>query len=54
MPKEKRDGTKVSYIIANDILKELEDFCERTGRTKTKVIEMALRKFLEEHRDDEE
>ncbi len=53
MAKEKRDATKVSYIIDNEILRELEDFCERTGRTKTKVIELALRKYLEEHRDDE-
>lgn len=50
--KEKRDATKVSYIIDNHILTDLSEFCERTGRTKTKVIEMALRQFLEEHKDD--
>lgn len=52
MAKEKRDATKVSYIISNELLKELEEFCERTGRTKTKVIEMSLRLFLDEHKDD--
>ena len=54
MAKEKRDATKVSYIIDNEILKNLEEFCEKTGRTKTKVIEIALRKYLEEHKNDEQ
>lgn len=52
MPREKRDATKVSYMIDNELLKRLEDFCERTGRTKTKVIEMAISLYLEEHKDD--
>ena len=52
MAREKRDATKVSYLIDNTILKQLEDFCERTGRTKTKVIEMALVLYLNEHKDD--
>ena len=52
MAREKRDATKVSYMIDNELLKQLEDFCERTGRTKTKVIEMALKLYLEEHKND--
>ena len=52
MAKEKRDATKVSYMIDNKLLKQLEDFCERTGRTKTKVIEMAIKLYLEEHKND--
>ena len=52
MAKEKRDGTKVSYIISNDILKELNEFCEKTGRTRTKVVEMAIRLFIEQHKED--
>ncbi len=52
MAREKRDATKVSYMIDNELLKQLEDFCERTGRTKTKVIEMAISLYLEEHKDD--
>ena len=50
MAREKRDATKVSYMIDNELLKQLEDFCERTGRTKTKVIEMAISLYLEEHK----
>ena len=52
MAREKRDATKVSYMIDNELLKQLEDFCERTCRTKTKVIEMAISLYLEEHKDD--
>ena len=54
MAKEKRDATKVSYIISNPLLKELDDFCDRTGRTKTRVIEMALKAYLDAHKDDKE
>lgn len=53
MPREKKDGTKVSYIIDSSLLSELKEFCERTGRTKTKVIELAIRKYLDEHRNEE-
>ena len=52
MAREKRDATKVSYMIDNTILKQLEEFCERTGRTKTRVIEMAIALYLTEHKDD--
>ena len=52
MAREKRNATKVSYMIDNELLKQLEDFCERTGRTKTKVIEMAISLYLEEHKND--
>ena len=52
MAKAKKDGTKVCYMISNDILKELETFCEETGRSHTKVIEMALKKYIEENRED--
>lgn len=52
MAREKRNATKVSFLLDNDILRKLEDFCKRTGRTKTKVIEMAILRFLDEHKDD--
>lgn len=52
MPREKRNATKISFLIENDILKKLDEFCKRTGRTKTKVIEMAILMFLEKHKDE--
>ena len=52
MAREKRNATKASYLIDNELLKQLEEFCEKTGRTKTKVIEMAITLYLKEHKDD--
>ena len=53
MARESKNGRKVTYIIQKELLKELEEFCERTGRTKTKVVELALKKYLDEHKKDE-
>lgn len=53
MAREKKDGKKVSYIISTELLRELDEFCERTGRTKTKVIEIAIRKYLDSHKGEE-
>ena len=52
MARPKKDGTKATYIIENTILEELEEFCERTGRTKTKVVELAIKDYLENHKDE--
>jgi len=52
MAREKRNATKVSYIISNPILDNLSQYCEQTGRTKTWVIESALKGYLEEHQDE--
>lgn len=53
MAREKKDGTKVSYMLDSKLLEDLKEFCERTGRTKTKVIELAIRRYLEEHKDED-
>ena len=53
MARQKKDGTKVTYVIENTLLEEMEKFCEETGRTKTKVVEMAIREFLEKHKEQE-
>ena len=50
--KEKKDGIKVNYILDRRIAEALEEFCEKTGRTKTKVVELALEKFIEEHKNE--
>ena len=53
MAKKKRDATKVSFLLDNQLIKRLEEFCQKTGRTKTKVIEMAILQFLEKYKDEE-
>lgn len=49
MPRPKKDGIKVSYVIEKTLMEEFEKFCEETGRTKTKAVEMAIREFLDSH-----
>lgn len=53
MAKEKKDGVKVNYILERKLSDTLDEFCSRTGRTKTWVVEKALKEFLEKHKDDE-
>jgi len=53
MAKEKKDGIKVNYVLEREIAEALDAFCERTGRTKTRVVEMAIKDFLERHKNDE-
>jgi metal-responsive CopG/Arc/MetJ family transcriptional regulator len=51
MPKEKDENKKtgISVSINEDLLKELDDFCEKSyNASRSTVIEDAVRKFLEE------
>ena len=53
MAREKRNATKVSYNIDNELLAKLKEYSQKTGRYETRVIEMALKEFFEKHKDDE-
>ena len=48
-----KDGVKTNFLMEKTIAEELKEYCERTGRTKTKVIEIAVKEFLEKHRGEE-
>lgn len=50
--KSKKDGVRVNYYLEKQIIDALDEFCERTARTKTRVIEIALKEYLERHKDD--
>lgn len=52
MAKEKKEGVRTNYYLEKQIVDELDEFCERTGRTKTKVVEIALKEYLEKHKDE--
>ena len=52
MANPRKDGIKVSFVLEREIMEATEKFCDDTGRTKTKVIEMALKEFLEKHKPD--
>jgi len=49
---KKKDGKKVNYVLDRDVAEALEEFCEKTGRTMTKVVELAIEKYIEEHREE--
>ena len=49
MAKQKKDGIKATFIIERPIFQILDDFCEKTGRTKTKVVEMAIDDYIKRH-----
>lgn len=51
MPRPKKDSVKVSYTLEREIVDLLDAFCDDTGRTKTKVVEMAIKAFIEEHQE---
>ena len=39
----------ICQVIEKTLMDEFEKFCEDTGRTKTKAVEMAIREFLDSH-----
>lgn len=49
--KKKEGGVKVSYVLEKTVAEALEKFCEETGRTKTKVVELAILEFIEKNQD---
>lgn len=49
--KKKENGVKVSYVLEKEVSDALDKFCEETGRTKTKVVEMAITEFIENHQE---
>ena len=52
MPREKRNATKVSYNLDNELLAKLKEYSRETGRYETKVLEMALKEFFQNHKDE--
>lgn len=51
MARPKKEGVKVSYVLEKQVAEALDKFCDETGRSKTKVIEMAVKEFIEKHKD---
>ena len=47
-----KDGIKVSYVLDRKTAEALDKFCEETGRTKTKVVELAINEFIKKHKQE--
>ena len=54
MARPSKDGSKRSFYLDKELEKEFEVFCEKTGRTKTKVVELALREYMDKHKSEME
>ena len=52
MAKPTKDGVKVSYVLDRETAEMLDKFCDETGRTKTKVVELAIQEFVEKHKGE--
>jgi len=46
-----KDCIKVSYTLDRQVAERLDNFCVSTGRTKTKVVELAIDEFIEKHKE---
>lgn len=46
MPRKKKDSRNLNLMIKRTDMDLLEDFCERTGLTKTAAIEKAIEYYV--------
>lgn len=49
MGRPSKECVRVSYSLDKQIADSLDRFCNDTGRTKTKVVEMAITEFIEKY-----
>lgn len=49
---KRRDAVKVSYNIDRKLLNLLKQFSRMTGRYETRVVEMALSEYFENHKSE--
>ena len=40
-------------MLERELAETLDEYCRRTGRNKTWVVEAALRDYFEKHKDEE-
>ena len=52
MARAPKDGMKSNFYLEKSLVEDLNKFCDRTGRTKTKVVEIAIKEYLEKHKKD--
>ena len=49
MSREKKDAKNFGCKFDREIFEKLEEFCELSGQSKTRVVERAVKKYLEEN-----
>lgn len=54
MGRAKKDLVKANFSIKSSVFNLLTEFCNKTGRTKTGVVELALEQYIEAHKSEME
>ena len=49
MARPKKDNKAISVRLASDVYKRLNDYCERSGQTKTVAIERAITMLIDDY-----
>lgn len=47
-----KDGVRHSFLIERELSEALDEFCEKTARSKTKVVEAAIKEYMDKHADE--
>lgn len=51
MARAKKDGQYINCYVEKEVVEKLEQFCNKTGLTKTVAIERILTKYFDEFFD---
>jgi len=49
MARPKKDNKAISVRLASDVYERLNDYCERSGQTKTVAIERAITMLIDDY-----
>lgn len=49
MPRTKRDARYMNLYIATDAADMVDDFSSKTGIPKSRIVENAIREYMEKH-----
>jgi len=48
MAKPKKEGKAVNFLMSTETLEKMDKYCEATGSTKTRLIEIAVDKYVDD------
>lgn len=47
-----KESARRSFSIALDLSDRFDEFCDKTGRNKTRIVELALEEYMNNHQHD--
>lgn len=54
MGRPPKAGVKRAFYLEKELADLFDEFCYKTGRSKTRVAEIALAEYIERHKDEME